>query len=115
MKQTSALTNQLTQAQEVSDVDARNCQTELRQIRQLKEEHPKRLFLYVKNGQTGYEITTWPGTVVSSSVRMGDRSYTGFGHNTYRRSVRCVIFGVRYTGWYFESSGDYCRLKRAKA
>lgn len=30
------------------------------------------------------------------------------------QAVTCRIFGVLYHGWYMESSGDYCRLKKAK-
>ena len=32
-----------------------------------------------------------------------------------KRSVECQIYGVRYVGWYYETAGDYCRLRRAKS
>lgn len=61
-----------------------------------------------------WTITTWLGTEVCPDAVMGLRVNVGFGFNTYRRAVRCRIFGVLYHGWYMESSGEYCRLKKAK-
>jgi hypothetical protein len=113
----------------VQDNDARNREQEKAEIEWLKTA-PEKLFLYVRepkrdkyerlgNGHWGepeyrYAITTWLGTVVSSACAVGDRANVGFGFHTYRRSVDCTIFGTRYVGWYLESSGQYCRLRKAK-
>jgi hypothetical protein len=102
----------------IQDADAHNRELERAEIEMLKQ-HPDKLFLYVKHGTDGYphSITTWLGTVVNDFGRQtpvfGNKVHVGFGYS-YRRSVDCVIFGVRYVGWYFESSGSYCRLRKAK-
>ena len=109
--------------------EARNFLMELTEIEYLKTA-PEKLFLYVReprkdknerpgnahwgNAEYRYSITTWPGTVVSESCSVGARQNVGFGFHTYRRAVDCRIFGTRYVGWYFESSGNYCRLRKAK-
>jgi len=62
-----------------------------------------------------WEIRTWLGTRVSDGrALIGSRRSIGFGYHSYRRAVDCRIFGVRYVGWYMESSGDYCRLRKSK-
>lgn len=60
------------------------------------------------------QVRTWLGTRVSTHEYIGPRVNVGFDRWTYRRSVSCRLFGVLYHGWYMESSGDYCRLKKAK-
>lgn len=107
----------------IPDVSDHNKRTELAEIEWLKTAPPK-CFLYVKRpalGATGAEncktkITTWLGTVVSDpdSVSFSVRRYMGFGFNSYRRAITARIFGTLYHGWYLESSGDYCRLRKAK-
>jgi len=72
---------------------------------------PDKVFLYV--GANGH-LTTWLGTVISTEVQMGARAYVGFDRYTYRRPLTALIFGTLYHGWYMESSGNYCRLKKAK-
>lgn len=81
---------------------------------------PEKMILYVgheeskDSGSTGaWTVTTWLGTFLSYAL-MGNRVQVGFGMHTYRRAMSCRIFGVLYHGWFMESSGDYCRLKRAK-
>ena len=91
--------------------EERNRETERKEIEWLRT-GPERVFLYVS--ENPWRITTWLGTRVSTQESIGPKVYVGFGHNTYRRAVRCQIFGVLYHGWYMESSGSYCRLKRAK-
>ena len=59
-------------------------------------------------------VNTWLGRAVASHVYIGPRRSGGFGYHTYRRAVSCRIFGTLYHGWFFESSGDYCRLRKAK-
>jgi len=63
---------------------------------------------------SGAKIQTFLGTDVATNVVIGSQVHGGFGFNTYRRSVTCRIFGVKYVGWFHESSGDYCRLKESK-
>lgn len=114
---------------EIADVDAHNRELEQAEIAWLKT-GPERVMLYVKmptpseyerankiTPLSGAVITTWLGTVVSDKPScVGSYSYfPGFyGTRSKRRPVDCRIFGVRYTGWYFESSGSYCRLRKAK-
>ena len=68
--------------------------------------------------KAGLKIGTFLGTPVATNIVIGPKVIAGFqGHfrgGTYRRAVSCKIFGVQYHGWYMESSGDYCILKRAK-
>lgn len=122
-------------------VTERNRETELKEIEWLKSA-PEKVFLYVKDTDTTeesyqkalahgwtsettkreawathkWEIATWLGTVVSSKAYVGRRVQIGgiAGPHAFKRSVDCIIFGVRYTGWYWESAGDYCRLRKAK-
>lgn len=100
--------------------DARNQETERKELDWLRT-GPDKVFLYVTHprGLDGFStrvasITTWLGTVVSSGTVLGPKAYVGFGFNSYRRSVTCSIFGIKYVGWYYESSGQYCRLRKAK-
>jgi hypothetical protein len=105
----------------VSNVDARNRETEAKEIKWLKTA-PEKVVLYVKHGKVAPTagdvcvVQTWLGTAIDDRAWMGPRAYAGFGFrgHTYRRAVTCQIFGVLYHGWYMESSGDYCRLKKAK-
>lgn len=66
---------------------------------------------------TGTKVHSWLGGF-ETPCHVGSRQVMGFqGHyrgGSYRRSVECRIFGVRYVGWFMESSGDYCRLRKAK-
>ncbi len=63
-----------------------------------------------------WEVTTWLGTSVCTYVYVGPvRSFRCFGpFPSKRRAVTCYMFGKVYYGWYFESSGNYCRLRLAK-
>jgi hypothetical protein len=103
----------------ITDAVAHNTALEGTELDWLKT-GPQKLFLYVRhiNSPLGignpYQITTWPGTVVCESASVGPRCNVGFGYHTYRRAISAVIFGTLYHGWYMESSGDYCRLTRAK-
>lgn len=98
-----------------SETETHNQQLERVQIEELKT-GPDRLFLYVK--ATDYNtasITTWPGTLVGVADMGPKRKFPCFGpFPSVRRSISVRIFGTLYHGWYYESSGDYCRLKKAK-
>ena len=118
--------------QPIPDVKAHNLEVEKQEIEWLKT-GPDKVFLYVRmsakdevvgrphlpiyveqRGQDSPQITTWLGTPVATHLYIGPRRQMGFGRHTYRRGVTCRIFGVLYHGWYMESSGDYCRLRKAK-
>lgn len=66
------------------------------------------------NHSADAQIQTWLGTPIATHVRIGPRRAMGFGYHSYRRPVSCRLYGVLYHGWYMESSGDYCRLTKAK-
>lgn len=95
------------------DTDFRNSWTEEEQIREMREDKPDRLFLYMRKSGIAYELITWLGTPIGASLGVGGRVRVGFG-GSYRRSVHCAIFGTLYHGWYYESSGDYVRLTKSK-
>lgn len=106
----------------VKGMSAHNQQSEQTEIEWLRTA-PDAIFLYMRqppdpqNDPRAWYVTTWPGTIVSDArATVGPaRQFPCFGpFPSMRRSVVCRIFGVRYVGWYFESSGDYCRLKKAK-
>lgn len=113
----------------VSEVDAYNRSVEQQELAWLQT-RPAHAFLYVRlpGHVLPFEhcgpsiateldrpaITTFLGTVVASHVHIGPRRHIGFDKWTYRRHVTCRLFGAVYHGWYMESSGDYCRLRRAK-
>ena len=98
-----------------------NKQLEAKELEWLQQ-HPDKVTLYVKHPDTNdpmypdrrYKVTTWLGTVVCEHAFVGPRRHIGFGYNTYRRAMTATIYGVLYHGWYFASSGCYCRLKKAK-
>ncbi len=115
-----------------------NAEVERAEIDAIKSGKLDRLFLYVKKVDTteehyqraltqGYtpetterrhwqahrwSIGTWLGTHLAWAI-VGSPRRMGFGWST-RRHVTVDLFGTLYHGWYYESSGDYCRLKRAK-
>jgi hypothetical protein len=93
-----------------------NRAVELAEIEAIKQ-GPERLFLYIGkkelNGRQTYCVQTWLGTWLGWTW-LGPKRYIGFDRWTYRRAVTVRIFGTLYRGWYMDSSGDYCRLKRAK-
>jgi hypothetical protein len=115
--------------QPIPDMKAHNQEMEKLEIEWLKT-GPDNVFLYVHlpkyvtpfmacgpNTATELErpnIHTLLGTVVSTYCYIGPRRQIGFGRHTYRRGVTARIFGVLYHGWYMESSGDYCRLRKAR-
>lgn len=100
---------------EGSSTKDHNQETERKELEFLQS-HPERIFLYVsKVGEDGHWcLIQWTGKIISENILMGERKRIGFGFSSYRRSMSVWIFGTLYHGWYFESSGDYCRLKRAK-
>ena len=113
---------------DIPDTQAHNAEVEANDLAWLQT-HPDNLFLYVKHptkqfdgpgnvipatADCWWKVTTWPGTVVCEHAHVGQRRNMGFGYHSYRRAISATIFGVLYHGWYFESSGSYCRLRKAK-
>jgi hypothetical protein len=114
---------------DIPDVAAHNAELERRELEWLKT-GPDKVFLYVRHaGWSGPEgtdslgiprkswshtckIVTWMGTVLDDHAWIGSQVRDNFGGK--RAAITARIFGTLYHGWYFESSGDYCRLKRAK-
>jgi len=112
------------------DVDTYNRQLEAAELEWLKT-GPEKCTLYIqrpdmdctqhiasateRKGNMYYGVGTWLGTRVGNAW-VGCRSHSGFQGYTrsYRRPVTVRIFGTLYHGWWFESSGEYVRLKRAK-
>lgn len=114
------------------DIDAYNRQLEAQELEHIKSS-PEKLVLYIQHpdkdctqhtasaqenkGNMYYGVGTWLGTRVGNAW-VGDRSISGFqGYyrgGTYRRPVTTRVFGTLYHGWWYESSGDYVRLKKAK-
>lgn len=89
--------------------------------------HPEKITLYVRHsGWQGVkgsrrwshsgQLTTWLGTVICERCWVGPQKRAGFQGNfgSTRAAIDAVIFGVRYVGWYFDSTGNYCRLRKAK-
>ena len=116
---------------DVSDVSAHNKQVETEELEWLRTA-PDKCVLYVRlpkhvepfascgpNNATELNrpsVITWTGLSVGSHVYIGRRVQVGgiAGKWAYKRTVTCQLFGVRYHGWYYESAGDYCRLRKSK-
>lgn len=64
-------------------------------------------------GVDAYCVITWEGRFLGWAWLGPQRHYCTPGCH-YRRAVTVRIGGTLYHGWYFLSSGDYCRLKKAK-
>lgn len=59
-------------------------------------------------------VTTWTGEVLGDIMTYGSRYYSNMGDE--RVNIRVKMINDReYTGIYFKSSGDYCRLRLIKA
>lgn len=106
--------------------DERNRATEKLELAWLQTA-PERVFLYVFDavGKAAtdtsiwygrWRIGTWLGTLLDEHAYFGRSVPVGgiAGRYARKRSVECRIFGVRYVGWYYETAGDYCRLRKAK-
>lgn len=120
---------------EAQHADEYNKAIEVQELAWIKT-GPDRLMLYVKHPsptktvfdrEGNWTVTTWLGTHVGIA-HVTQRYRMGFGFHSYRRAItarievlmdgeageRGLTKWVDYHGWYYESSGDYCRLKRAK-
>lgn len=99
------------------DAEAYNQAVEKAELEHIKTS-PKHIFAYVKKpsgvepNRVSASVHTWRGVHLGWAW-LGSRAYVGFG-NSYRRAVTVRIFDTLYRGWYMESSGDYCKLTKAK-
>lgn len=92
------------------EVDARNKETSRKEVEAWLTSPPDRYFAYV-DGKRGL-LTTWVGDVLGS-IRFHTHYRSSFGD--WRWSIRVVgSNGHNYYGTYYESAGDYCRIKRCK-
>ncbi len=98
-------------------VDYQNKVRSAREVRLWHTDPPDNYFAYVKvegcsrDGRRG-RIITWMGDPLGDCT-LGRAWRDNFGG--LRRSIRCVgTNGVTYSGTYFHSAGDYCRIKRVK-
>lgn len=106
-----------------AETDARNRETEQQELTWLQTA-PEKVFLYVSERQPNdtsiwygrWRIGTWLGTPLDEHALIGRKVAVGgiAGPHAHKRSVECRIYGTRYVGWYYESAGDYCRLRKAK-
>lgn len=100
----------------LQDVSAYNAGLEAKELENIKT-GPDKLFLYVGHkplaGRETYCVQTWLGTWLGWCW-LGPQSRMGFGFHSYRQPITVRIFGTLYHGWYFTSSGEYCRLRKAK-
>lgn len=82
-------------------------------------DEPAAVFQYVKLDAQGQpdSVTGWTGQKIGR-VSYFSRVYQspGFGRNSERQNIRvCAINGRTYSGVYYKSAGDYCRLKLCKS
>lgn len=77
---------------------------------------PERLFCYL-NSEVSPEVTTFTGDKLGSVTYWNPYECPAFGGFPSKRVAIRVrgINGVHYAGTYYQSSGNYCRLKRTKA
>lgn len=63
--------------------------------------------------QISVAITRWDGEILGHGAAGPRRFFRtpGCCERSYRRWINATIDERKYRGWYFESSGDYCRLK----
>lgn len=83
-------------------------------------EKPDRYFAYVReiNGKLGAApITTWMGDKLGEVIYAGREyrcpAFGGYGSKRINIRVRAIT-GEVYSGTYYKSSGDYCRLRKVK-
>jgi hypothetical protein len=84
------------------------------EVYEFRNDPPARYFAYV-NCQGNYPsyITTWTGEILGEVLSFGASYHSNMGDVRQNITVK-AINGKRYTGTYFKSSGDYCRLKVMK-
>lgn len=81
---------------------------------------PERYFAYVKEqGSAGIiqSVTTWIGDGLADVTWQGVpfKVWGTFGQPSIRVNFRALaISGHAYSGTYYKSSGDYCRMRRIK-
>ena len=74
---------------------------------------PDKYFLYVD--EVNRTVTTWTGEKLGSITFLGVPYRCGRYRFAKRQSIRVTgINGVKYSGTYYTSSGNYARIKRLK-
>lgn len=84
-------------------------------------EPPERYFAYCKTEKRSVArpsprilyLTTFTGDKLASIVWEGDDFKDNFG-GTRCHFCALGVNGVKYSGTYYKSAGDYCRLRRVK-
>lgn len=87
------------------------------EVYEFMSEKPTKYFAYVKvnpNGNDAFHcyVTTWTGEVIGSG-RLGYEYRDSFGGR--RQSIEFLGYNGRvYSGTFYKSAGDYCRVKAVK-
>jgi hypothetical protein len=83
---------------------------------------PERAFVYVLHGEAqvidrAVRVTTWTGELLGTGILGPKYKCPTFGcFPSTRRSIRVKgTNGAEYFGTYYESSGDYARMRKYKA
>jgi hypothetical protein len=108
-----------------SDIpDVTNEERSMLEVYNFCKEPPEKYFAYVAQRKEPipgfpYEdfrkvgtITTFPGDTLGY-CQLGNKIHDNFGGYRYPIWVT-GINGVKYFGYYYASSGDYCRIKKVK-
>jgi len=88
------------------------------EVYEFVHQQPEKYFAYVKRNLVApgvvdnkVSVTTWTGQILGYGY-LGSRYFCG---RSARYPIRfTAINGVKYSGTYFVSSGDYCRVKKVK-
>ena len=92
------------------EVDAKNQETSRQEVAEWIAKPPERYFAYVDVKRM--KLTTWVGDILGS-IQLGRSYRSSFGD--WRRSITVQgTNGHTYHGTFYESAGDYCRIKRKK-
>lgn len=99
----------------LADAQMSNEQRSQSEVREFIANPPAKYFLYIKlliPGHYRAEATTWMGDLLGAA-RLGSRYRSNMGD--YRRAVTIrAVNGRTYVGTFFESAGDYARVRLAK-
>jgi hypothetical protein len=84
------------------------------EVYEFRHNPPTRYFAYVHQaGHYPDYITTWTGEILGEVLTFGAAYHSNMGD--VRQNIKVLgINGKHYSGTYYKSSGDYCRLKMTK-
>lgn len=87
-------------------------------LAQTDEAARKPYFAYFKDKKDDGErsmITTWMGDMIAQVVRTNEYKVPAFGSQSVRVAFRAYgIDGRLWSGTFYKSSGDYCRMRAIK-